>query len=65
MLSSMSKILAYWKAHILVEYSKNQFTCEIMDDIIQYDRYSIFNDLIYYKDKIFLVPKSKMKENIL
>ncbi|KAH9320795.1 hypothetical protein KI387_015434, partial [Taxus chinensis] len=64
-LSSMSEISADWKAHILVEYSKNQFACEIMDGIIKDDRYKVVDDLIFYKDRIFLVPGSKMKDKIL
>ncbi|KAH9314138.1 hypothetical protein KI387_022765 [Taxus chinensis] len=36
-----------------------------MDGIIQDDRYRVVDDLIFYKDRIFLVPGSKMKEKIL
>jgi hypothetical protein len=28
---SLMEISADWKSHLLVEYSKNKFTCEVMD----------------------------------
>lgn len=28
----LSQISADWKAHLLVEYSKNTFACKLMDD---------------------------------
>jgi hypothetical protein len=34
---SLMEILADWKSHLLVEYSKNKFTCEVMDGKIQDD----------------------------
>jgi len=30
-----------WKSHLLVEYSKNKFTCEVMDGQIQDERYRV------------------------
>ena len=33
-----------------------------MDDDIQYDMYKVVDDIIYYKDKIYLVPKTQIKE---
>jgi hypothetical protein len=35
---SMSKISAEWKSHWLVEYSKNKFSCKLMDGKVQDDR---------------------------
>lgn len=62
---SLSHISADWKEHLLVEYSKNTFACELMDGQVQDDRCKVVDDIIYYKDKIYLVPESKMKERIL
>jgi hypothetical protein len=31
---SLMEISADWKSHLLVEYSKNKFTCEVMDGYI-------------------------------
>lgn len=47
---SLSQISTNWKAHLLVEYSKNSFVCQLMEGQIQDDRYKVVNDVIYYKD---------------
>ena len=62
---SMTKISTDWRSILLVEYSKNTFACELMDGIIQDDRYKVMNDIIYYKDKIYLVLGSTLKDKIL
>jgi hypothetical protein len=59
---SMSEISVEWKSHMLVEYSKNKFACELMDGQVQDDRYKLVDDIIYYKGRIYLVPESKFKE---
>ncbi|XP_059073712.1 uncharacterized protein LOC131874383 [Cryptomeria japonica] len=64
-LCSLSEISADWKCQLLVEYSKNQHACEIMDGIVQDDKYTIVDDVIYYKGRIYLVPESKLKNQIL
>jgi hypothetical protein len=63
--SSLMEISTNWKSHLLVEYSKNQFSCELMDDHIEDGRYKVVDDIILYKDGIYLVPESTLKENIL
>ncbi len=62
---SLDRISADWKAQLLVEYSKNTFACEIMDGHIHNDRYRVVDDVIYYKDRIYLVPGSKLKQKLL
>ena len=47
------------------EYSKDQFACEVLDGVNQNEEYKVHDDLIYYKNKIFLVPRSALKRNIL
>jgi hypothetical protein len=49
----------------LVEYSKNKFAWELMDGQLHDDRYKIIGDLIYYKGRIYLVPKSFFKKKML
>jgi hypothetical protein len=49
----------------LVEYSKNKFACEFMDGQIQDDRYTIMDDVIYYKGRIYLGPGSSFKRKVL
>ena len=50
---------------LLVEYSKNKFACELMDGQIQDVRFRIIDDIIYYKGRIYLVPKSTLKRKII
>jgi hypothetical protein len=62
---SMMDICTDWKAHLLVEYSKNKFACEVMDRQVMDDRYRVLDDVIFYKDRIYLVPESTLKGIIL
>jgi hypothetical protein len=64
-LCSLSEISADWKAQLLVEYSKNQHACEIMEGLTQDDGYSVVDDVIYYKGRVYLVPESQLKEHVL
>jgi hypothetical protein len=57
---SMMDICTDWKAQLLVEYSKKKNSCEVMDD-----RYWVLDDVIFYKDRIYLVPESTLKGKIL
>jgi len=62
---ALLEILVEWKSHLLVEYSKNKFSCEIMDGKIQDEGFQILDDLIYYKGRIDIVPESKFKERVI
>jgi hypothetical protein len=62
---SLMEISVDWKSHLLVEYSKNKFACEVMDGQIQDDRYRVIDDVIFYKDRVYLVPDSGLKKKIL
>jgi hypothetical protein len=62
---AMTDISVDWKAHLLVEYSKNQFACQLMDGQVQDDNFRIMDDIIYYKGRIFLVPESAFKAKVL
>jgi hypothetical protein len=55
---AMTDISVDWKAHLLVEYSKNRFACELMDGQVQDDNFRIMDDIIYYKGRILLVLES-------
>jgi hypothetical protein len=48
-----------------VEYSKDRFSCELMDGHIQDDRYIVVDDIIYYRGSIYLVPQSTLREEIM
>ena len=54
-----------WKAILEVEYAKDKFSCELFDGTNHNDRYKVLEGIIYYKDRIYLVPNSSLKENIL
>jgi hypothetical protein len=62
---SMSEIATYWKSLLLEEYSKNSFEGELIDGMMKDQRYTIVDDIIYYKGKIYIVPESTLKEKIL
>lgn len=62
---SLMEISIDWKSHLFVEYSKNKFACEVMDVSLQDDRYRVVDDIIFYKERIYLVPESKLKVKIL
>jgi hypothetical protein len=60
---SMMDICTDWKAHL--EYSKNKFACEVLDGQVVDDRYRVLDDVIFYKDQIYLVPEYTLKGNVL
>jgi hypothetical protein len=47
---SLMEISTDWKSHLLVEYSKNKFACEILDGQVQDDRYRVIDGIIFYKN---------------
>jgi hypothetical protein len=57
---SMTEILVDWKSILLVEYSKNTFTHELMEGIIQDDKYRVVDETIYYKYKIYMLLESTL-----
>jgi hypothetical protein len=61
---SLMEISADWKSHLLVEYSKNKFACEVMDGKIEDDWYRVIDDVIFYKDRVYLVPDLGLKKKI-
>ena len=62
---SLMEITADWKSHLLVEYSKNKFSCEVMDGQIQDGLYRVIDDVIFYKDRVYLVLDSGLKKKIV
>ena len=62
---SLMSISTDWRALLLVEYSKNKFACELLDGQIQDDRYRIIDDIIYYKNRIYLIPESTLRKKII
>ena len=54
-----------WRARLLVEYSKDRFACEVLDGQVADDRYRVVDEIIYYRDRIFLTKGSQLKKKIL
>jgi hypothetical protein len=44
---------------------QKKFSCEVLDGQVVDDRYWVLDDVILYKDQIYLVPESTLKGNIL
>ena len=59
---SLMSISSDWRSHLLVEYSKDKFAFELLDGQIRDDRYRVIDDIIYYKNRIFLVRESPLKK---
>jgi hypothetical protein len=62
---SLMEISTDSKSHLLVEYSKNKFTCEVLDGQVRDDMYRVIDDVIFYKDRVYLVPNLGLKKKIL
>ena len=49
----------------MVEYSKNLFTCKVLDGQVMVRRYRVVDGVIYFHDQIYLTKDSKLKKKIL
>ena len=58
-LCSLTSISVDWKVSIILEYAKDSFVTKILNKLVDDNRYKFFDVLIYYKNRIFLVPGSK------
>ena len=54
-----------WRVRLLVEYSKDRFAYEVLDGQVINDRYRVIDEIIYYRDRIFLTEGSQLKKKIL
>ena len=64
-LSLLGNIDPYWESQLLVEYSKNLFTCKVLDGQVTAERYRVVDGVIYFQDRIYLTRDPKLKEKIL
>ncbi|KAH9326063.1 hypothetical protein KI387_006241 [Taxus chinensis] len=62
---SLSKITADWKSLISAEYVKNKFANVVFEGEISKERYKVMDGLILYKNRVYLVPESRVKNMIL
>jgi len=53
----LMSIMPDWETQLLVEYSKDRFTCEVLDGTVIDDRYRVMNEVIYsqLREKIMQV----------
>ena len=49
----------------MVEYSKNLFTCKVLDGKVIDGRYRVVDGVIYFHDQIYLTRDSKLKDELL
>jgi len=52
-----------WRAHLLVEYSKNKLSFELLDRFIHDDK--VEYEIIVYEDEIYFVLESIPKEKLI
>ena len=49
-LSLLGSLDPYWESQLLMEYSKDLFTCEVLDGKVMYGRYKVVYGIIYVHD---------------
>ena len=64
-LTLLGSLDPYWESQLLVEYSKNLFTCKVLDGHVIGGRYRVVDGVIYFHDHIYLTRDSKLEEGIL
>ena len=45
---SLLQICNEWKIQLAIEYSKDQFACDVLDGVNQNEEYQVHENLIYY-----------------
>ena len=64
-LSAMIQISKDWRHLIIAEYARDSWASGIVDGTVVDTMYTLVDDLIIYKNRIFLVPGSKMKRIVM
>ena len=64
-LSMLGSLDPYWESQLLMEYSKNLFTCKVIDCQVMDKRYNVVDVFTYSHDHIYLTRDSKLKEKLL
>ena len=64
-LSLLGSLYLYWESQLLVDYSKNLFTCKVLDGKVIDGGKRVADGVIYFHDQIYLTQDSKLKEGIL
>ena len=53
-LSLLGSLDPYWQSQLLLEYSKNLFTCKVLDGKMEGRRYKVVDRVIHFHDQIYL-----------
>ena len=64
-LSFLVSLDPYWDSQLMMEYSKDLFTCEVLDGELMDGRYKLVDGVIYFHEHIYLARDSKLKEKLL
>lgn len=64
-LNTITSITKEWKNHIIPKYAKDYLANEILGGRIPNDEYKVNEDIILYKNRVYLLDNSRMKDNIL
>ena len=62
---SLLSIDPYWRSQLLVEYSKDLFSCRVLDDQISDGRYAVIDGVIYFQCRVLLTRAYKLKDKLL
>lgn len=65
MLSLLGSLDPYWESQILMEYSKDLFTCKVIHGKVMDRRYKVVDGVIYSYAQIYLTRDSKPKDKLL
>jgi hypothetical protein len=58
-------VIPYWLDEIRVEYAKDPEPKSIINNLDQNPKFEWKNDILWYKNKIYLIPPSKFKMEVL
>ena len=64
-LSFLGSLDPYWDSQLMMEYSKDLFTCGVLYGEVMDGRFKVVDGVIYFYNLILLVRDSKLKERLL
>ena len=64
-LSLLGSLDPYWESQLLIEYSKDFFTCKVIDGKVKDGRYKVVDGFIYFHDQIYSTKDSKLKYKLI
>ena len=64
-LSMLGSLDPYWESQLLMEYSKDLFTCKVLDGKAMDRKYKVVNGIIYVHGQIYLTKYFKLNNKLL